>query len=348
MQIPKIAQWLVRGFLLLIVVGLGSNYLIRFYLTSSLKPQSGPHEAPEQKPTNDATFRAALEAGNQTIRDGQYADALDHFLEAERSEPFLTDTQYDALKAARLHLAQIYESASERSATDSVYRALSACAVRQSRARYDRKEYDKAAIRAQDAEELANHLTEGKRDALQDAMYLEVSSLTLLTHYAEAIEAQQRLIDFLNTAADDSDPYFAQAYMTMADLKARAQDWRGFEFALHETIDACDRANSRQQWSGLPIVKNWSEYNLVIAYYREGQLDTAFSKADDFYREYSNTTPDTLHPINVSYHAKDFASLAVEIAREANMPEEEQRWKERGGFGLGSVNVISRLHPDPQ
>lgn len=346
MEIPK--AWLLRGFLLLVVIGLGSNYLIRFFLTYSPTAQAKPQEISKEKPANDAAFRSALEAGNQAIRNGQYTDAMDRFVDTEHSGPQLTDEQYDALRAARLQLAQIYEAASERSSTDSIYRALADGAIRQSQARYDRKEYDKAVVRARDAEEFAAHLSDGKKETMQNATYLEVSSLTLLARYPEAAQAQQRFIDFFKTTADDSDPYFAQAYMTLADIHAKANDWQGFEQALHQTIDACDRVTGRYQWTNLAIVKNWSEYNLVIAYYRAGDVETAFSKADDFFQEYSNLSPGTQPGVNVAYHARDFASLAVEIAREAKMPAEEQRWKERGGMGLGNVNVISPLHPDPQ
>jgi tetratricopeptide (TPR) repeat protein len=347
MQIAKGVQWVVRIFLLLLIIALGSNYLIRFVLSRPPKAPTISKTEPKEKPANEAAFQSALAAGNQALQNGEYTNALDRFLEAESSAPLLTDEQYEALKSARLQLAKIYESAGERSETENVYRLLAAYATRQAQAFYDQKQYKPAAVRAQDAEEFCAHLTEDKRDALQSAIYYEASSLRILQRYTEAEDAQLRLIDYLKASVDDSDPYFAQAYMTLAGTYADAKDWAGLERALHQVIESCDRANAKQNWSGLPIVKNWAEYNLVIAYYREGDPDTALSKADEFFTAYSNAQPDPMHPVNVAYHPHEFASLALQIASEAKMPVAVDLWKRRGGVLSGQVNVIA-LRPTSQ
>jgi hypothetical protein len=48
-----------------------------------------------------------------------------------------------------------------------------------------------------------------------------------------------------------------------------------------------------------------------------------------------------LHPVNVAYHAENFASLALEIATEAKNQDAIDHWSRRA---VGNVRVVS-LHP---
>jgi hypothetical protein len=78
----------------------------------------------------------------------------------------------------------------------------------------------------------------------------------------------------------------------------------------------------------------------VIAYYQEGDTDSALSKADDFFVEYSKPQ-DPMHPVNVVYHAADFAALALQIANETNRQETMDLWGKRAP---GGIKIVA-LHP---
>ncbi len=351
MQISKGWQWVVRAVLLLLIIALGSYYLIRLALNSPPKPQTASTTESKEPPANEAAFRSALEAGNQALRDGRYSDALDRFLEAEQSGERLSDEQYEALKNSRLQLARIYEASGDNTAAQRVYHVLTDCALQQGYAQSRAKQWEPALARAQDSEDLSGHLTEDRRGALQHAIGLAASSLVELQRYPEAAQAQQRLIDYLKSTVDGDDWAFPSNYESLAEIYSKAQDWSGFEQTLLLAIAASDRTLANLPAENGPTIsdatrrtKNVAQYNLVIAYYREGNTETALSKADDFFAAYPEGPQDPMHPITVQFHSRDFASLALTIATEAKRPQDVDYWRQKGGVVQGSFYVIG-LHP---
>jgi hypothetical protein len=333
---------------MVLAIYLGSTFLIRYALAPPLLTKEGA--APKtikQPPANEARFRASFEAGNQALSDGRYATALDNLLEAERSTDQLTDDQYNALKQARLQIAQAYESSADNVAANTVYRALADCANRDGNALYKDKSFESALARSRDAEQFSDHLSEGKRDALQESTSLLVGALLALHLDEEAVHAQQHWIDFLKTSADDYDQAFVKAYMSLEGIYADAKDWHGVEQALVQTIEACDRihshftAENNTPFIDPTVTRNWSQYNLVIAFYQEGNTDTALSKAEDFFAEYSQKQQHTSHTLSVAYHASDFAALALQIATEAKRQDDIDLWQKRAP---GGIKIIA-LHP---
>jgi len=351
MQISKGWQRVVRAVLWLLIIVLGSNYLIRLVLNSPPKPQTASTTETKEPPANEAAFRSALEAGNQALRDGRYTDALDRFLEAERSGERLSDEQYEALKNSRLQLARIYEAAGDNSAGQQVYHVLTDCALQQGYAHSRAKQWEGALARAQDSEDLSAHLTEGRRDALQYATGLSASSLEALQRYPEAVQVRQRMIDYLKSTVDGDDAAFGSYYESLAETYSKAQNWPAFEQTLLLAIAACDRTLANPPAENGPTIsdftrrtKNVAQYNLVIAYYREGNTETALSKADDFFTAYPEGPQDPMHPITVQFHSRDFASLALTIATEAKRPQDADYWRQKGGVVQGNFYVIA-LHP---
>ncbi len=232
-------------------------------------------------------------------------------------------------------------------AANNVYRTLADCANRDGNELFKGKNFDDAVARARDAEQFSEHLNEGKREALQESTSLLVSALSASHLYEEAVDAQQHWIDFLKTSADEYDQAFVQAYMSLQGIYADAKDWHGVEQALVQTIEACDRIHSHfTAENNAPFIdptvpRNWSQYNLVIANYQEGNTDTALSKAEDFFTEYSQKQQDTAHPLSVAYHASDFAALALQIATEAKRQDDIDLWQKRAP---GGIQIIA-LHP---
>jgi len=347
MPVSKGVRWFAQGSLMALAIYLGSTYLINYVVSKPPSPaQRTASQMAKHPPANDARFRALFDAGNQAFSNGMYADALANYLEAERSTDQLTDDQYDALKKSRLQIAHIYETSGDNSAANGVYRALADCANRDGNTLFQTLQFDLALARAQDGEQFSNHLVEGKRDSLQESMSILASSLSNLHRYPEAVEAQQRQIDYLKTSADEYDAVFGQAYTGLASFYAEEKDWHGSEQALLALIDWCDRTHTHYTtgYNG-PFVdptipRNWGQYNLVIAYYQEGDTDTALSKAEDFFAEYSKPQ-DPMHPVNVVYHASDFAALALQIAKETNRQEAMDLWGKRAP---GGIKIVA-LHP---
>jgi tetratricopeptide (TPR) repeat protein len=345
MPISRGVRWFAKGSLMVLAIWWGSSYLINRALHPPATPPEASKPAIEEHPTNEAKFQSLLDSGNQAFRNGQYQDALDRFLEAEQSGERLTDEQYQALKNSRLQLAQTYENGGDNLAAQRVYHALYDCALRQGQAWFRVSQFDRAVTRGQDAEELSGHLTEGRRDALQYAIYLLRTSLVELQRYPEAAQAQVRMIDYLKATVDGDDWAFGSSYESLAEIYSKGKDWPDFEHALLYAIEACDRTLEHPPTDNSSIAdaalrtKNVAQYNLVIAYYREGNTEAALSKADDLFAEYPPTPPDPMHPLTVQFHSRDFATLALQIATEAKRPNDIDRWREKGGIPSGGVSV---------
>jgi hypothetical protein len=349
MPVSKGVRWFAHGSLMALAIYLGSTYLINSVVSKSAHPQeTAASQVVKHPPANDARFRALFDAGNQAFRNGIYADALASYLEAERSTDQLTDDQYEALKKSRSQIAQIYETSGDNSAANGVYRALADCAIREGNALFQAKQYDAALARGQDAEQFSNHLTEGKRESLQGSVYLLGHSLAALHRYPEVVQAHQRMIEYLKASADDYDPAFGDSYTDLGYAYFEAKDWHGSEQSLASAIESFDRTlahyssdNDQTIIFRARFTRNWAQYNQIIAYYQEGNTDTSLSKAEDLFTEYSEKPSDPMHPLNVGYHASDFAALALQIAKETNRQEAMDLWGKRAP---GGIKIVA-LHP---
>lgn len=349
MAISKATLWFAKGSLMAIAIYLGSTVLIHYsLLPPSQSKQGGARkegEVPEkikQSPEDAARFQSSFETGNKALSDGLYATALDNFLEAERSASPLTDEQYNALKGVRLHIAQAYESLGDTSAANGVYRAMADCANRDGDTLLKTKSFEDALARGWDAKDLSEQLGEGKRDSLFAATSVLTGSLSALGRYSEAAEAQQRYIDFLKASAEPHDPALIQAYSLLDGIYSDAKDWHGAEEALVQVIKLSDGVDL----GGISILRNWAQYNLVIAYNLEGNTDKALSSAEDFYTEYLEKERDISRPTGVVFHASNFAELALQIATNAKRQNDIDLWHKRGAFGPnGGISVIALRPP---
>ena len=349
MQISKGVRWLAKGSMMVLAIWWGSSYLINRGLHLPARPPeaSKPQEG-EEHPANEAKFRALVDSGNQAYRNGQYSDALDYFQQAEQSGERLTGEQYESLKNSRLQLAQTYENGGDSAAAQRLYHVLTDCALQQGYAQSRARQWERALARARDSEDLSQHLTERRRDALQYATGLSASSLVELQRYPEAAQAQQRLIDYLKSTVDGDDWALPSNYESLAEIYSKAQDWPAFEQTLLLAIAASDRTLANLPAENGPTIsdatrrtKNVAEYNLVIAYYREGNIEAALSKADELFAAYPEGPQDPMHPLTVQFHSRDFASLALQVATEAKRQDAVNLWRERGGIPVGGVSVIA-------
>jgi tetratricopeptide (TPR) repeat protein len=334
MRISKHVRWFAHGSLVALAIYLGSTSLINYALSPPPKAGNKP------KARDNAKFRERFKAGDKALRKGQFSEALEDFREAEQSTEQLTDDQYDSLKKSRLQIAQAYESASNNSEAENVYRAMEKTSMRDGQALFLSEQYESAVARAQDAEQFSDHLTEGKGAALQESRTLLANSLGALHRYPEAVEANRRMIDYLRDSGADS-MSIGGSYLNLAVTESSASDWPALEQALNLAVESYDKTlatETDQMITGRALIsKNWAQYNLVIAYYREGNTDAALSKAEDFFAEASQPQ-DPMHPVNVAYQPSDFAALALKIATESKRQDAISLWLKRGG---GNVNVIA-------
>lgn len=345
MAISRGVQWFARGTLAVLAIYLGSTYLIHYYVDRPVSKQPTLHTI-KHTPIQDEQFQSLLQSGKQAFQNGVYTDALDKFSQAQRSVMELTDDQYDSLRASRLQVAQAYEAAQDSRSADGVYRALADCAIRQGEMLFEAKQYEDALRRAGDGEDFANHMSGGKAETLQGTVYLRANSLSALKRYPEAEQAIQRMIDYLKASADGYDRGFADNYLSLAHHCAEAKDWQGSEQALLLGIESSERTlehyatvDNQTVSAQMVVSKNWAQYNLVIAKYQEGEIDAAFSSAQEFYDEYLRWAPDPRHPENVAYHASDFAALALQIAREQKRDDEIAIWQPRAPASIRVVAI---------
>ncbi len=337
----KIAHWLLRWFLFVVIICLGSSYVIQ-YFTRPAGTNSAHKRVPTGPPANEARFHAAMNAGDEAFRAGEYNQALQHYLEAEHSAGTLTSEQYDQLKNARLQIVHIFEQG-ESSSTQKLYRALADCALHQGRELFRGSEYNDAIARAQEAEEFSSHLGEDRSQILQASLYLSAGGLEGLHRYSEAIEANQRVIDYLNAAPGDNEAALSVGYENLASIYLDAQDWPNSLQALTKLIERydgllTDHLSVQHMSARSPLVfpmiqsRDRAKSNLVVVYYFSGDTDKALSKAEDFYHD------------PATYQPRYFASIALDIAIKAQREDAIERWRGRGGFNYGIVRVVA-LHP---
>lgn len=339
----KIVRWSLRWFLFLVIICLGSSYLIRYY---TYVPANSTHQKlPAGPAANEAPFHAAMDAGDQAIQSGDYNRALQQYLGAEHTAGRLTDEQYDRLKDSRLKILHTFEQGTESYAAQKLYRVMADCALHQGRELFRAAEYEDTLTRAQEAEEFSSQLDENRSQTLQASIYLSVEALEGLHQYPQAVEANQRLIDYLNSAPGDNEAALSLSYDNLASIYMDAEDWPNSEQALTKLIDRYNglitqSLSDQHMNSRSPLVfsmimsRDRAKSNLVVVYYLSGDTDTALSKAENYYND------------PATYQPHYFASIALDIAIKAQREDAIERWRGRGGVNYGIVKVMAVHPPD--
>jgi tetratricopeptide (TPR) repeat protein len=295
-------------------------YLIRHFVYPS---ESATTVARSPIPMT-ASFKAPLEKGKKLFQDGLYADALLAYQEAEKSVSQLNDTEYEALKEARLQVAHAYESTGDTAAASKSYVVIVSCAIRESKRLSDSKTWDKALARARDAEQFAPQIAVNQRLVTERAMEVAVTALRG-AQSLDAAQEEQHLIDYLESSGD-RDELLARAYANLGSIYTDTQQWDNAEQALVRAAEICGLEENRRQSAQADYDRNFVDYQLVTLYLQSGKTDLGLARADEYYLKYKQNSA---FSSDYMYPAGKFASLGLAMARRANQPDAISLWERR-------------------
>jgi hypothetical protein len=231
--------------LLAVLICVVSFAIIRYVaLPPSPQDQVSRQEA-KYRSVNDAKFRSLFDAGSKALKEARYSEALDDFQEAERSTDQLSSDQYASLKSSRLQIASLSEASGSNYEAEKAYKALAASANQQGRVLSRAKHCDAAVREFGDAEKFSDHLTETKQASLLESRTSLAGCLEELHRVPEAIEATQRMIDYLRTSADQFDPALIDQYMNLAREYSMEDDWNSAEQAVLSASESSDKIIAR-------------------------------------------------------------------------------------------------------
>ncbi len=339
MPVPRIFEKLFMWSLLAVLICVVSFAIIR-YLALPPSPQDQvPRQEAKYRSVNDAKFRLLFDAGSKALKEARYREALDDFQEAERSTDQLTAEQYASLKSSRLQVASLSEAPGSNTEAENAYKALAASANQQGRVLSRAKHCEAAVGEFKDAEKFSEHLTETKQAAsLLESRTSLAGCLEELHRVPEAIEATQRMIDYLRTSADQFDPALIDQYMNLAREYSMEDDWNSAEQAVLSASESSDKIIARfapdpgaeaehrvgAAISQKAVALRW----LIIAYKNEGKTDLALSTADDYFN-FKLEAGGRWGVIRLSSGQSAIAALALQIASAANREDAIDLWRRR-------------------
>jgi hypothetical protein len=332
-MMQRIFTWVVAILAIPILASALIHYVV--YRPTEAQVDAQVHAAAKLRSANNAKFRELRDAGVKQQKNEQYGEALGSFQEAERSGGPLDATQYGSLKDLRAAIAQACETAGRSEEAQSAYKALVDSGMQGGTLLMQTQQRAEALARYQDAEAFAGHLTDGKLTALQQARSLEVGSLRELKRYKEAEETTQRMIDDLQSSANDFDPALQAEYLELAMTYSQEQDWSDEEHALIAAIAVCEKSigyysdlqGGEEKVQRSLLNKDYAWYWLVNAYQSDGKTDIALSSADEFYKfagEHLGPAGE-LQP----YPRREIVALAMRIASATNQRDAMELWQRR-------------------
>jgi tetratricopeptide (TPR) repeat protein len=289
----------------------------------------------ETDAANSRKFHSFYDPGRKSMDQGDYAAALAAFDRAEQSLPRLNDDQYAALKTARLKIAARCQSSGLPAEAQDAYAALVNSGLRQGSLLLKSGRAENALARFQDARQFAGQLASDKPSGLIHSGEGITTSLRELHRYPDALDSAQNLISYVRAGSDQYDPAITSEYLEMSRTYAEENDWPGAEQALVQAWGETDKridhfsalAGADESLSDALADKDYTLYNLVVAYQHDGKTDSAIATAEalfNFIARYSKPGGD-LRP----YSRKDTADLALRIATQANRQDAVKLWRQR-------------------
>jgi tetratricopeptide (TPR) repeat protein len=329
--LEKSSMWM----LLIVLILVASSSLIRFVTSPATPSPDLANKQQKYDSIQEAKFRSLFESGGKALQNGQYANALANYGEAEKVVPQLNEEQYIALKNAREHIAGLYAAAGSSREAEGVYKTMIDSAFRDGAAHLQSGQLESALARYQGATELNEHLTDNKEIRLIQCNKATVETLRRMGRFSDAVNITQQLIDRLQSSADEYDPAIIQVYMQLAQTYQMQRDWEHLEQTLLTSIALCDKMiahyagrpdSDNPAWMA-PVNEDQLLYALIDAYDKDGKPDLALTTAQtlyDFIAQHS-TSWNELQP----HTRKNVAQLAFQVASKHNLPDAMDTWRQR-------------------
>jgi hypothetical protein len=317
----------------LVLIVVASSALISYVVA---RPASSRDvKAEEFHAANAAKFKSLCSTGTKDIREARYADALASFREAEQTAGQLSNDEYDLLKNSRQQVASLDEGAGHTAEAQEAYKELFSSATDEGRIRLRASEYDGALVKFQDAEQFADHLTEGKEESLASARGDLIACYRGMHRYEDAVDVGERMIEYLRHNSDEYDRTLTSEYLELAQTYSQAEQWNYAELNLQLANGLSEKriAHYRDVPGESQVLmqalgdKGYSLYWLIVAYDHEGKTDYALGTAEDLYDWVPN--PSAPWSDITPYPRKEVAKLALRIGTAANRKDAIELWNKR-------------------
>ena len=318
-SVQAFTRFALYGLAILIVPG----FIVRYFVLGN-GTRVISSVLPSPSVPMDPAFSAKLEAGKKLFRDGLYSDALTAYQETEKSVARLNESEYQALMEARLQVAHAYESAGDTDPASKAYVVVVSCALRESKAFAEARNWDQSLARAQDGEKFAHQVTDKQLIVMERAMNDVVTAYEGAMNTSKALQEQQRLLDYLETSGDRSES-LARAYANLGNLYGSSSQWEEAERALNRAAEICDLDENRRQSAAADYDRNYVDYQLVSLYLNAGKTDVGLAKAEEFFEKYRGSDFSS----DYKYRPRDFALLGVALARQARQQDSIEKWDQR-------------------
>ena len=323
MPVSKRVQGFARISLYGIVIFLASIYLIQhFVYPGATSAPALSHQQPQA--AEDPEFSNRINAAKKMFQNNQYVDALNLYREAQETVPQLDDKEYETLKQGHLEIAHAYEAAGDASSSSKVYVALASCAMQEAKKLLQTRHWDEALTRAQDGEQFARQVTDNQQLIVYRAMDLVVNVYRDRNDIRDALQKQQKLIDYLEGSGEQGDS-LAEAYGNLGGINIDAKQWDNAEQALTRAAEISDLPENRQHSATADFDRNFEDYLLLFVYLHAGKNDLGLSKAEEYYTKYQASDGAFVY----RYKAASFALLGLALAKQSNNQEAIDVWEKR-------------------
>jgi len=192
------------------------------------------------------------------------------------------------------------------------------------------RDFEKAAAKFQEAEALADQLTDTKYSWLQDVLAGEAECFIKLKKYEEAEAALLRRTSPLQIATKELDPSYPHNFSLLGDVSARQQKWDEAERYLQQAAKAHDKVIEHLSSPGENAMllteerraKAFDQFHLALVYSHGGKYADALVLLDESFTAASaaGASSSQLMPI---------ANAAKEIAVHTGFPSDVEKWHAR-------------------
>lgn len=288
---------------------------------------SRPVSAPKPKPSPDRTrFEAEFREAVGLEQDKQYEAAANKFLAAQMFANRLEGEQRSAsIRMCDEHLVDCYTANGQNELAWGAYRRVTLGLIDEGEFFRRNRRYEEARPRFEEAEQRMLQMpTPNERDFEMVRKEL-IDVYWNQQRYSDVDKVYGQMIQSVRQPLEDYRSVRGQKYMEIAMMRSRYNDWEGAEKSCLQAIDEFDRTLNtypESETASARTSKLVTLHWLEIAYAREGKTDLALSAAENAFQ--ANQEKWGLYGM-----ARDIATLALQVAKNANDQYHVEQWQER-------------------